>query len=112
MTIGADTIRQLRQAHRGDIILPGDEHYESGRRVWNAMIDRRPALIARPRSAADVIACVQLRARRTACRSPCAAAATASPGAATCDDGLVIDFSDMKGIRVDPGAKTAGPSRA
>ena len=42
MTIGADTIKQLRQAHRGDIILPGDAHYESGRRVWNAMIDRRP----------------------------------------------------------------------
>ena len=58
MTIGADTIRQLRQAHRGDIILPGDVHYESGRRVWNAMIDRRPAVIARPRSAADVIAAV------------------------------------------------------
>ena len=58
MTIGSDSIQELRQAHRGDLILPGDARYEQGRRVWNAMIDRRPAIIARPRSAADVMVCV------------------------------------------------------
>ena len=90
MTIGADTIRQLRRAHRGDIILPGDLRYESGRRVWNAMIDRRPAVIARPRSAADVIACVNF-ARAEHLPIAVRGGGHSVAGRATCDDGLVID---------------------
>ena len=105
MTIGADTIRQLRQAHRGDIILPGDVHYESGRRVWNAMIDRRPAVIARPRSAADVIACVNF-ARTEHLQIAVRGGGHSIAGRGTCDDGLVIDFCDMKAMRVDPAART------
>jgi len=105
MTIGADTITQLRQAHRGDIILPGDVHYESGRRVWNAMIDRRPAVIARPRSAADVIACVNF-GRTERLQIAVRGGGHSIAGRGTCDDGLVIDFCDMKAMRVDPAART------
>ena len=51
-------VEDLRKNHRGHVIAPEDSAYDSGRRVWNAMIDRRPALIVRPRSAVDVIAAV------------------------------------------------------
>ena len=64
-------------------------------------------LIARCAGVADVIAAVAVRARRAACRSRCAAAATASPGSRSRDDALVIDLSPMKGIRVDPEKRTA-----
>jgi FAD/FMN-containing dehydrogenase len=70
------------------------------------MIDRRPAVIARPRSAADVISCVKFgRAQHLPVAIRGGGHGIAGPG--TCDDGIVIDFSDMKGIRVDPVARTA-----
>ena len=71
----------------------------------NALIDRRPAIIAKCAGAADVIACVRF-ARETDCSLRFVAVVTASPGKAVCDDGLVIDLSAMKGIRVDLANKT------
>ena len=62
MTLSADALKDFRQQHRGDLIGPDDARYEEARRVWNAMVDRRPAVIARPRGAADVIAVRAVRA--------------------------------------------------
>ncbi len=96
----------LRQALRGVVIVPGDAEYEAARRVWNAMIDRRPAAIARCRDAADVVAAVDYA---RANRLPLAVRGGGHnvAGRGTCDDGLVIDFCEMRAIRVDPAARTA-----
>jgi FAD/FMN-containing dehydrogenase len=106
MTIHADALKDFRQRHRGDVITREDPRYEEARRVWNAMIDRRPAVIARPRGAADVIACVQFGQSHNL---PVAIRGGGHniAGRCVCDEGIVIDFADMRGIRIDPVAKTA-----
>ena len=106
MRISTDILEQFRGSLTGEIITTDDERYDQARRVWNALIDKRPALIARPRNAADVSACVRFA---TSQRLPVAVrgGAHSIAGRGTCDDGLVIDFADMKSISVDPGAKTA-----
>lgn len=99
------TIEQLRSALRGEIVLPEDATYDSTRSVHNAMIDKRPAVIARCVDVADVRAAIAYgRERRllTAIRGGGHNAA----GLGVCDDGLVIDLSRMKGIHVDPTART------
>jgi FAD/FMN-containing dehydrogenase len=106
MTISADDLKGFRQRHHGDVITREDARYEQARRVWNAMIERRPAAIARPRGAADVIACVQL-AQMLKVPLAIRGGGHNIAGRCVCDEGLVIDFADMKGIRVDPVAKTA-----
>jgi FAD/FMN-containing dehydrogenase len=106
MAFGSEAIQEFRKAHRGDVITPEDARYDTARRVWNAMIDRRPALIARPRSAVDVIAGVRF-ARAHGLPIAVRGGAHGIAGRGTCDDGLVIDFCDMKAIRVDPAARTA-----
>ena len=58
MPLDSAALQQFRQTHRGDVIAPEDQRYDQARRVWNAMIDKRPAVIARPRSTDDVIAAV------------------------------------------------------
>jgi FAD/FMN-containing dehydrogenase len=88
------------------LLHPTDPGYEEARRIWNGAIDRRPACIARCTGAADVIAAVRLARERdleVAVRSGGHGVA----GHAVCDGGLVIDLSPMKGIRVDPAARTA-----
>lgn len=99
-------VQLFRQQHAGDIIGPDDARYDQARRVWNAMIDRRPALIARPRHTADVQAAVAF-ARANNLPIAVRGGAHSVAGRGTCDNGLVIDFSDMKGIKVDPARKTA-----
>ena len=98
-------MKDFQQTHRGDVITSEDLRYEEARHVWNAMIDRRPAVIARPRGAADVIACVR-HAQRHNLPLAIRGGGHNVAGRSVCDDGLVIDFADMKGIRVDPVAKT------
>ncbi len=93
-------------ALRGELIRPEDEGYHDARRVWNAMIDRRPALIARCAGAADVISAVNLAREREMLVSIRGGGHNVA-GNAVCDDGLMIDLSPMKGIRVDPAAMTA-----
>ena len=104
--ISSAALQAFRSSHAGDIITPDDSRYDQARRVWNAMIDRRPALIARPRSAADVAAAI---AFAQAQRLPVAirGGAHSIAGRGTCDDGLVIDFADMAEIRVDPATRVA-----
>ena len=97
---------EFRAAFRGELIRPGDEAYERGRRVFNGMVDRRPALIARPTGAADVIAAVDL-ARDAGLPLSVRCGGHSLSGNSVCDDGLLIDLSHMKGVRVDPVARTA-----
>ena len=106
MTTQLGTIEQLQTNHRGAIITAVDPRYEQGRRVWNAMIDRRPSVIVRCRSAVDVIAAVNY-ARDNALPLAVRGGGHGIAGMGTCNDGLVIDFADMKGIRVDRKARIA-----
>lgn len=106
MRIPPEAIQQFRRSHAGDLITPDDQRYDQARRVWNALIDKRPSLIARPRHPADVMACV---AFATTHGLPVAVrgGAHSIAGKGTCDDGIVIDFADMTSIEVDVEAKTA-----
>jgi FAD/FMN-containing dehydrogenase len=106
MPLSSEALHQLKDNHRGDVITPDDARYEQARRVWNAMIDKRPAVIVRPRNSADVIAAVRF-ARANSLPVAIRGGAHNISGRSTCDDGIVIDFAEMKGIKVDPAAKTA-----
>ncbi len=91
---------------RGELIQPGDERYEEARAVYNAMIDRRPALIARCADVADVISAVSF-ARERGLLLAVRGGGHNGAGLGTVDDGLVIDLSPMRGVRVDPTARLA-----
>src|SRR3954452_24982225 len=99
-------VEALRAELRGPVIAPGDAEYDQARQVWNGMIDRRPAMIARVAGAADVITCVNF-ARNHDVVLAVRGGAHNVPGNAVCDGGLVIDYSAMKAIRVDPAQRTA-----
>jgi FAD/FMN-containing dehydrogenase len=99
-------IERLRADLRGPVIRPADPGYDAARAIWNGAIDRRPACIARCTGVADVAAAVAFARERgllVAVRS----GGHGVGGHALCEDGLVIDLSPMKGIRVDPMARTA-----
>jgi FAD/FMN-containing dehydrogenase len=91
---------------RGGLIRPGDASYESQRRVWNGSIDRYPASIARCVDAADVATAMRF-ARTHGLLVAVRGGGHSFPGHSVCDDGMVIDLSSMKGIRVDPDTQTA-----
>jgi hypothetical protein len=97
---------QLAAELMGQVITPLDAEYEAARRVWNGMIDRHPAVIARCASADDVAASIAFAARRDL---PVAVRGGAHniAGNATCDDGLVIDLTGIKRIEVDRDARRA-----
>ena len=99
-------IEQLRFNFRGDLIRPGDPGYEQARTVPNAMIDRHPALIARATGTADVVAALGF-ARDRGLPLAVRAGGHSVAGFGTCDDGVVIDLSRMRGVRVDPATATA-----
>jgi FAD/FMN-containing dehydrogenase len=102
-TITFDT---LRQQVRGDVIAPEDAGYNEARAVRNAMIDRRPAVVTRPVNAGDVIAAVNF-ARESHLPLAIRGGAHSVPGFGTVDDGVVIDMSRMRGVRVNPEKRTA-----
>jgi FAD/FMN-containing dehydrogenase len=99
-------LEQLRAAVRGAILQPGDDAYEAGRKVYNAMIDKRPALIVRCVDVADVIAAVDY-ARTNHLLTAIRGGGHNGGGLGTCDGGVVIDVSAMKNVRVDERARTA-----
>ena len=101
----AQSIDQLRSSFRGELIQPADAGYESARKVYNGMIDKHPRLIARCVDVADVIAAVNF-GRENNLLTAIRGGGHNGAGLGTCDDGLVIDLSRMKGIRVDPAAKS------
>lgn len=104
--IDATAIQRLKQQFRGDLIQPGHPDYDDARRVYNAMIDRKPALIARCTDVADVMSAVHF-ARGQDLPLAVRGGGHSGPGLAVCDNGIVADLSPMKGIRVDPEARIA-----
>jgi FAD/FMN-containing dehydrogenase len=99
-------VDELREQVRGVVITPDDEGYELARRVYNAMIERRPALVVRCANAGDVMAAVRFAADNeldVAVRG----GGHSVPGFGTCDGGVVIDLSGMRGVRVDPANRSA-----
>ncbi|HTR12024.1 MAG TPA: FAD-binding oxidoreductase [Roseiarcus sp.] len=105
-TITGETLTAFRGRLRGVAALPGEDGYEAARTIWNAMIDRRPALVVRCLGAADVIEAVKL-AREENLLVAVRAGGHNIAGAAVCDDGLLIDLSLMKSVRIDPASRTA-----
>ena len=93
-------------AFTGTLLTPGSPGYDDARRVWNGAIDRRPAFIARCRSSADVVRALEL-ARRHDLAVAVRGGGHSIPGWSVCDGGLVVDLTEMKGIRIDPVARTA-----
>lgn len=90
---------------RGEVLVPGDKGYDAARQIWNGMIDRRPAVIARCAGAADVLHAVNF-ARENGLPLSVRGGGHNVAGNAVCDGGLMIDLSAMKSIRVDPQNRT------
>jgi FAD/FMN-containing dehydrogenase len=111
-TEGGDTIveapalQKFADGLRGRLLQPGDGGYDEARRVWNGMIDRRPALIARCAGTADVMAAVNF-ARDHRLLVSVKGGGHNITGNAVCEAGLMLDLSAMKSVRVDPDARTA-----
>src|ERR1700726_5132291 len=97
---------KLRENLRGMLIERNDPDYDDARKLYNGMIDKRPRLIARCADVADVIGAVNF-SRDNDLRIAIRGGGHNGPGLASVDDGLVIDLSAMKGVRVDPAARTA-----
>jgi FAD/FMN-containing dehydrogenase len=98
-------INSLLSIFRGELLLPGRPDYDAARRVWNAMVDKRPALIAKCRGAADVIGIVNFVRERGLLLSVRGGGHNVA-GLALCDGGVTIDLSLMRSIRVDPNTRT------
>ena len=104
--MAAVKLDDLRALVRGSIIGPDDDGYEEARVVYNAMIDRRPAAVVRAANAGDVMAAVDF-ARENGLDLAVRGGGHSVPGFGTCDGGVVIDLSGMRGVRVDPATSTA-----
>ena len=105
-TIDNAAIEELSAGLRGKLLRPGDGGYDAARTIFNAMIDRHPALIAQPATTEDVQSCVKFARERDLLVSV-KGGGHAPTGHAVCDGGLMIDLSLMKKISVNPEAKTA-----
>jgi len=99
------SVSTFKTSFRGMVLVPGDAGYDSARRVYNAMIDRSPALIARCADVADVRQAVRF-AREKDLVVAIRGGGHNGGGLGTCEGGLVVDLSSMKGIRVDPKEQT------
>jgi hypothetical protein len=105
VVLGEAVVDALRTRLRGPLLRAGDAGYDAARTIWNALIDHRPALIARCAGVADVIASVQF-AREHELLVSIRGGGHNIAGKAVCDGGLMLDLSRLKSIRVDPVAKT------
>jgi len=101
-----NAIQELKQRFHGAILVPGDPTYDTARKVWNGMIDRRPALIAQCSASSDVVSCIQF-ARTEGMPLSVRGGGHNYAGKAVCEGGLMIDLSHMKGIHVDPNRRVA-----
>jgi len=100
------TTQQLQDQIHGAVITPNDEGYDGARRVYNAMIDKRPRVIVQATDVEDVKAAVTF-AREGALAIAVRGGGHSVPGFGTGDDAVVIDLSRMRGVRVDPEKRTA-----
>ena len=100
------TIQEFKAGLRGDLLQPADPGYDAARKVFNVMIDRHPALIARCAGSADVVAAVTF-ARQNELLVAVRGGGHHVAGNSVCDGGLVIDLSRLKGLRIDPVRRTA-----
>jgi hypothetical protein len=103
--IPESALQKFRESLRGRSFVPGEPGYDTARTIPNAMIDRRPAVIARCTGAADVIACVRFGREHDVLVSVRGGGHSVA-GKSVCDGGLMIDLSGMKSIRVDPAKRT------
>ncbi|MFE3452576.1 FAD-binding oxidoreductase [Nonomuraea sp. NPDC059194] len=102
----SDTIKALTETVRGRVITASDPDYDDARAVYNAMHDRRPRAVVQCTDSADVMAVIAV-ARDSGLDLAVRGGRHSVPGFGTVDDGLVIDLSPMKGVRVDPAKKVA-----
>jgi FAD/FMN-containing dehydrogenase len=93
-------LRAFPETFSGEVVLPGDEAYDAARAVWNGMVDRRPAMVVRPAHADDVAAAVRY-GREQELPIAVRSGGHSIPGLSTCDDGIVVDLSLMRGVEVD-----------
>lgn len=105
-TLSGNTVKNFVAQLHGELIQPGDARYEDARKVYNGMIDKRPALIARCRNLNDVVTAVNF-GRDNRMTVAVRGGGHNGPGFGTCDDGLVIDLSSMRAVEVDPYSQTA-----
>jgi FAD/FMN-containing dehydrogenase len=105
-TLDAAALALFRGSFRGELVLPSDGAYESARRVWNAAIDRRPAVIARCSGVVDVVRAVEF-AREQELVLAVRGGGHNVAGLGTCDGGMVIDLAPMRGVSVDLSKRTA-----
>ena len=102
----APTVDDLRTRVRGQTITPGDGDYETARRVYNGMVDKRPEVIVRCTDVTDVIAAIEF-AREHRVDLSVRGGSHSVPGFGTNDGGVVVDLAQMNGVRIDPRAQTA-----
>jgi FAD/FMN-containing dehydrogenase len=101
----SEAIATFAQSLRGALVGRDDDDYDEARKLFNGMIDKRPLLIARCADVADVVTAVNF-ARENRLLLAVRGGGHNGPGLGSCDDGLVIDLSQMRGVRVDPAART------
>src|ERR1051326_1043544 len=106
VALKAETVENLKSSLRGRLLLAGDAGYDEARVIWNAMIDRRPAMIARCAGAADVMKAVRFAGEHKLLVAVRGGGHNIA-GNAVCDGGLMIDLSLMKSVRVDPSRRIA-----
>jgi FAD/FMN-containing dehydrogenase len=99
-------VDELRRSFAGNIIAPDDEGYDDARRVWNAMFDRRPALLVRPTNVDDVVAAVRFGRERDL-EIAVRGGAHSAVGHSTTDGGLVVDLARLNDVAVDPERRMA-----
>jgi FAD/FMN-containing dehydrogenase len=104
--IEQSAVQKFKASLRGTLLQPADPDYDQARKVWNGMIDRRPAMIARCAGVADVVQCVNF-ARANNLLVAVRGGGHNIGGNAVCDGGLTIDLSPMKSVRVDPARRIA-----
>lgn len=104
--MSASSIETLRAQVAGSVIGPQDDGYDAARGVFNAMIDRRPAVVVRAANHDDVVTAVN-HARENGMDLAVRGGGHSVPGFGTCDDGVVIDLSGMRRVAVDVGSRTA-----
>jgi FAD/FMN-containing dehydrogenase len=104
--LGDAAVSDFQNGLRGRLVRPGDADYDSTRRLWNGNVDKRPALIVQCDGVADVINCVNF-ARDNRLLVSVRGGGHSFPGTSVANDGLVIDLSGMRSVRVDPARRTA-----